>query len=292
MNTRLLFLPGMVAGVFTVLSLQNANNAKFEKFRESTSHKNSAGADVANTGAPGENNCTQCHLGSVLAGANQNILKVMDGATEVFSYVPGTTYKVSLALATGNVNEGFGATVLENVGNTAAGSFPGSGLVGAQTSSSGGRFYATHTAASNSEGNVAWEWDWTAPATDEGAVTFYVATNKANGVGVAGDEIYLSQHNFNSTLSLDESPVNNIQFKTGFNSKNNELMLSYVSLFKEKVYVNIVDLSGKSVFTKHLGDSNIGENKQIVELNENFKSGTYIVHFFLGNTSTSSKIVM
>jgi len=292
MNTRLLLLPGMVAGVFTVLSLQNASNAKFEKFRESTSHKNSAGAPVANTGAPGDNNCTQCHSGSVLAGANQNILKVMDGATEVFSYVPGTTYKVSLALATGNVKEGFGATVLENGGNTAAGSFPGTGLVGAQTSSSGGRFYATQTAASNSEGNVAWEWDWTAPATDEGAVTFYVASNKANGAGTIGDEIYLSQHSFNSTLSLDESPVNNIQFKTGFNAKNNELMLSYISLIKEKVYVNIVDLSGKSVFTKHLGDSNIGENKQIVELNENFKSGTYIVHFFLGNTSTSSKIVM
>lgn len=292
MKTRILFLPAFVVSAFAFISLQNSNNAKFEKFRESSSHKNSNGAPTAKTGAPGENNCTQCHSGTVLAGDNQNILKVMDGGAEVFSYVPGNTYKVSLALATGNVREGFGATVLENSGNTAAGSFPGTGLVGTQTSSAGGRFYSTQTSSSNTEGNVAWEWDWIAPATDEGAVTFYVASNKANGSGTGGDQIYVSQHVFNSSLSVADNAINNIQFQTGFNPENNELMLNYVSLTKEKVYVNIVDLSGKSVFTQHLGDSNIGENKQIVELNENFKSGTYIVHFFLGNKSASSKIVM
>lgn len=292
MNTRILFLPAIAASLFTIFSLQNSNNAKVEKFRESSSHKNANGAPTAKTGAPGENNCTQCHAGTVLAGANQNILKVFDGATEVFSYVPGTTYKVSLALATGNVREGFGATVLENSGNTAAGSFPGTGLVGTQTSSASGRFYSTQTSSSNTEGNVAWEWDWVAPATDEGAVTFYVASNKANGSGTGGDQIYVSQHVFNSSLSVAENEINSIQFQTGFNSKDNELMLNYVSLAKEKAFVNIVDLSGKIVFTKHLGDSNIGVNKEIIQLNDNFKRGTYIVHFFLGNTPATSKIVM
>ena len=65
------------------------------------------------------------------------------------------------------------------------------------TISGGQRKYATHKSSSNTSATQTWNWTWEAPATEQGAITFYVATNKANNNGNDnGDIIYLSQHVF------------------------------------------------------------------------------------------------
>ena len=295
MKKQLLILPICILGAFTFFSVQISDNSEIVKFDLKTAHKNSNGSPTGKTGAPGESAlaCTGCHAGSVIPGANQNIFRVFDGATEVTAYIPGVTYKVSLELASGNVKEGFSATVLRNNDDTAAGSFPGSGLVGTSvTSAANGRDYATHTSSSNLEGNVAWEWDWTAPATEDGPVTFYVASNKANGSGTGGDQIYVSQHMITSVLGIGESKIDAINFNSGYNATNNELMISYSSLTTENAYVKIVDLSGKSVYTSQLGASAIGANKKVIKLNKEMPHGSYVIQFFLGNTPVAKSIVL
>lgn len=297
MKKQYLFLSLMSAGTFIFLSFQNADNPGIEKYNSNYVHKKSSnGSQLNKTGAPGEQNCFECHTGgtapTLLAGASQNMLKVFDGGTEVTSYVPGTTYKVTLTLATGDVREGFAATALLDSDDTAAGAFPGTGLVGAQVNTNLGRFYASHTSSSNSSANVSWEWDWTAPSTDLGSVTFYVSSNIANGNNnFNGDQIFISQHVINSTLSLSEDQKASINFISGFNAQNNELMISYSSLTKEAGFINIVDLSGKSVYEKQIGYSNIGSNKKTIKLDKEIPHGTYILQFFLGNNPVTSKII-
>ncbi len=296
MKKQLLILPICMLGAFSFFSVQISVNSEIVKFDSKSVHKNSNGSPTGKTGAPGESAqaCTGCHAGSVIPGANQNIFKVFDGATEVTAYIPGVTYQVSLGLASGNAREGFSATVLLNSDDTAAGSFPGSGLVGTSvTSAANGRDYATHTISSNMEGNATWEWDWTAPAIEEGPVTFYVASNKANGNGTTGgDEIYVSQHMIASTLGIGESKVDAINFNSGYNAINNELMISYSSLTTENAFVKIVDLSGKSVFTRQLGASEIGVNKKVVKLKDEISHGSYVIQFFLGNTPVAKNIIL
>lgn len=294
MKKQYLFITTFIIAAFIFLSFQNSNNFEIEKYKTNYSHIiNSNGSQFNKTGAPGEGNCFDCHndgtTPTLMAGASQNTLKIFDGSTEVTSYVPGTTYKITLDLATSNVKEGFAATALLNSNNNAAGTFPGTGLVGSQINTNAGKFYASHTNSSNST----WEWDWTAPSSDLGAVTFYVSTNVANGNNnMIGDQIFISQHVINSTLSLSEIESESINFNAGYNPKNNELIIRYNSLTNESSYVNIVDLSGKSIYNKKLSNSEIGSNKKTINLNKEIPSGTYIVQFFLGNKPFTSKIVI
>ena len=272
---------------FSFLSLNTATS--FHGMESSIFRFSSAGP-AGKTGAPGEGNCTNCHAGSTQDGSSVNLLTVEDGATPVTSYIPGTTYSVSLVLNDQNIKEGFSATVLDGT-NTMAGSFPGSGLTGTSVSTFNARDYATHTNASNTNSNVEWVWDWTAPASDVGTVTFYVASNIANGNGTSsGDVIYLSQHDISADPSaeLAENEITNTTI--GYNSSKNTVVIDYECSNIDDVYINIVDLNGRSVFTKGNMESKIGTDHKEIKLPNDLRSGIYVVNFFIGNTPSSQKI--
>lgn len=292
MKVNFFYITLFITGSFIFSSVQKSNNGVFSNFDSTETHRNSGGSPVAKTGAPGDGTCVQCHAGSVMAGGNQNILKVFEGGSEVTAYMPGVTYQVSLSLATGNVKEGFGSTVLLS-NNTAAGEFPGTGLTGTQVTTSSGRHYVTHRVGSSNEGNISWDWDWTAPSTESGPVTFYVASNKANGNNASsGDQIFVSQHVIQSTLDVKNEFWNDLQFNAGFSAVTNSLSISFSALINDNVFISLVDLSGKTVFSKQLGYSKIGMNKHTVQLDDDLNHGTYIVQFFLGNQVTTKKVVI
>lgn len=276
-------------GMFFIISMSFNSKETISGFV----HKNVNGAPIAKTGAPGESSlsCTQCHAGSINNGNNQNILEISDGVSTVTEYIPGQTYIVSLSLATGNVKEGFQATVLDIATNTMAGSFPGTGLVGSKIISSGVRDYATHILSSTNEGNASWDWDWIAPATDVGPVKFYIASNKANGNGSTnGDQIFLSQHSFNSTVSLNEYDETDWNFNVYFNPFLELLNLQFSSMVKENVFVKITGMDGNTVITRQLGLSDIGQNSYKVELEKELSEEIYIIQLFVGNKAISKKV--
>jgi len=271
------------------MSLNQKSSFKIEKYRAGM-HKNAAGSPTGQTGAPGENNCTSCHSGAVQSGTTENTLTVAQGLTPVTAYVPGVTYNVALQMTSSPAKKGFQVTALTS-GNVMAGSF----TAGANTNISGTtRKYANHKSTSNTSATVAWLWTWTAPATDVGPVTFYVATNKANGnSNDNGDVIYLSTHVYNSTLGIDEEE-NSIatNFSAGYSADSKSIVLNFNSLNASEMYFNLVDLNGKSVFVSNLGNAQIGENKQSVALPNEIKAGIYVVNFFVGNTPMTSKVMI
>lgn len=253
-------------------------------------HKNANGSPVGQTGAPGETNCTSCHAGSVQAGATENSLIVAQGITPVSAYVPGATYNVALQMTSSPAKKGFQATAL-----TAASDMAGTFGAGSNTAISGTtRKYANHKSTSNTSATVAWLWTWTAPATDVGPITFYVATNKANGNSTnSGDVIYLSTHVFNSTLGVEEA-ANDVatNFTAGYSPENKSIVLNFNSMSVGEMYLNLIDLNGKSVFVSNLGNSMIGQNKQTISVPSELKSGIYVVNFFVGNKAMTAKVMI
>lgn len=296
---RLYFLPSLALLSVGIFAFQTSTSTGIIKKYHKSVHLQSSGGQSGLTGAPGEgvnNNCTQCHSGSVLNGDSQNEFTVLDGSfTPVTSYIPGASYTVTLQLASNPAKKGFSSTVLDDGTNSMAGSLTGSGVGGTQDFPNGGvtRDYVSHTSGSNTSANIIWSWNWIAPATNVGNVTFYVASNAANNNGATtGDQIFLSQHTLNGTVGISELNGNDFLFNAGYSDVGNKVTLNFTSLIADYMFFNLVDLNGKSVFTSDMTKSVIGKNKNNVSLPAEIENGMYVVHFFVGNRAMSAKIMI
>ncbi len=141
------------------------------------------------TGAPGEGNCTQCHAGNTLnAGGGSLMLEVPE------TYLPGEVYSIIVKLSrSGQSRWGFEMTALNSNG-ARAGTFAKIDPF-TQVSEMNSKQYVQHTlvgTAPDRRNAIAWVFNWTAPSTDVGPITFYAAGNAANNNGgPAGDYIYI-----------------------------------------------------------------------------------------------------
>lgn len=289
------FIIGLAAVSMGIFAFQNDTQMKVESgVASALKHKQNGGGQSGLTGAPGEGNCTQCHIGSVLDGSSENVFSLLNAQLQpVTSYNPGDTYTVGLQLSSDPAKKGFSATALDP-SNSMAGSFTGDGSVGGtQDFSSGGRDYVSHTLTSNTDSTPLWAWTWTAPSTNVGDVTFYVASNVANGNNQqTGDMIYLSQHVFGSVASVSEEKSLEHSFNAGYNPTTNSVVVDFTSLTADAMSFNLVDMSGKSVYSKSMSDALVGSNKHTIPLPSSVENGMYVVNFFVGNNPMSTKILV
>lgn len=283
---------GLLALVVGLSSFQQENTKRISKYDANSTLLFSTGINSGATGAPGESTCFDCHQGGLQDGSAQHIFTVSQNGNAVSSYIPGQTYDVKLELTTGNVLEGFQATVLDLANDDMAGNFTstnnGTNVI---QPGSGSRQYVNQTANSNMEGNPGWEWEWEAPSNDLGPVRFYVASNVADGdLNPDDDFIYTSEYTFGSPLGTEETTENISGFEVGYTMENNSLQIRIDTELSEMMFLNVIDLSGRSVLTKMIGQSSIGSNEEQVFLPAHLESGIYVVHFFVGNNSISSTV--
>ena len=278
-----------VLALSVLFSFRN-HSVKVEKFNYSAAHlKNGNGSPAGKTGAPGETSCTSCHNGTAQSGSTENAFVMFDATTTpVTSCVPGQMYAISLSMNSNPSKKGFQATALDANGNMA-----GTFTAGLNTAINGTtKKYANHKSTSNNATTTAWLWAWTAPATNVGNVTFYVATNKANGNNNDnGDVIYISQHVIGSTASIQEEQYNS-NLVVGVNTESNQIQVNFDALSVENLFMNVVDASGKSVYSKDLGSTSVGKNKHSVQIPSNIKHGVYFVHLFIGNKAIDKKVML
>lgn len=271
-----------------IYSFRNANSQGFQ-----AAPLNANGPSGGQSGAPGEQNCTSCHNGSSLDGSTENQLIINnDIGFGITQYTPGATYAVNLSMASNPAKKGFQVTAL-NPANEMAGNFVAGGNTQIKTATISGaqRKYVTHKSSSNTSATQVWNWTWEAPATEQGPITFYVATNKANNNNNDnGDLIYLSQHVFlNDDASIDESVKEN-NFNVGYSPEKDAILVSFSTLSILPTSLNLVDLQGKSVYAKKLGATQVGKNQEWVSLPQHLSNGMYVVHFFVGNKAYSAPI--
>lgn len=159
---------------------------------------NASGPTGGNTNAPNESNCTTCHGGSLItSGTNWNRV-LLKGNFTGNGYIPDSTYDITIShKQSGIVKFGFQVTVLDKSNSpcgtlTAVGSRNGktTAIVGGQT-----RQYIEHTSSGTSSvatDSTNWTFQWKAPSTLVGNVTFYVVVMSTNNNGTddPGDQIY------------------------------------------------------------------------------------------------------
>ncbi len=262
---------------FCFLSFNNLQTEKISVYHKTKFSNGMTGL----SGAPGEDNCTNCHQGPVQDGSSINFLTVKDGVTPVTNYIPGHTYNVELTVSSNATDKGFNCSSM-NASNVYTGVF--SAGIGAQIM--GGS--ATHS----TKNDVEWKWSWTAPLTDEGDITFYVATVNGDGTGLSSDVVYLSQHVLGFTSGIKETVKEKFCFEAGYSSSNNSVDMKFNSIISGDLFFNLIDMKGNSVFTYSLGKSLIGVNNEKIILPSQLKSGIYVVNLMIDNNAVSSKIII
>lgn len=144
------------------------------------------GAPTGRTGAPGEATCTDCHTAN--SGSGQfNI-------TAPANYTPGQTYQIQVQHVTGDASRRrWGFELISLAGPTMAGSYTNT-TANTRIRTAAPKSYVTHTLAGtyqNQTGGAVWTFNWTAPATNVGNVTFYAAGIQGDNDGTEeGDQTY------------------------------------------------------------------------------------------------------
>lgn len=250
------------------------------------SPKNSGGAPAGRSGAPGEQNCTACHTGNVNNGSSENILVVLNGVTPVSAYEPGQQYNVNLLMTSNPTKKGFQSTALDAT-NAMAGMF--TGQAGNTSINGTTKKYANHTSTSNtSVAAPSWTWTWTAPAAGTGDVTFYVASNKANGNGNDnGDLIYLSQHVISEQGASVEEALSGIGISS-FNSDSFSILNSSALKIDQIVVYNS---AGMTFLNLEKDKIDFDQQNSFVH-NKSFTKGIYFVQIRFGKKSTTQKVYL
>ncbi len=183
---RLIVFASLLAG-FTGFLLSHNGTRQVHAF--------SAGPPAGYTGAPQEEPeaCAECHVPPDAGTGRISI-------TAPQTYVPGQTYPITVTHTNADQTRlrwGFELTVLDTASDEKAGELQSTdGLTQVLNNAGPGsaRQYIEHTAAGTfigQQNGASWTFNWTAPPTDVGPVSFYAAGNQANNDGnTSGDFIY------------------------------------------------------------------------------------------------------
>jgi uncharacterized repeat protein (TIGR01451 family) len=185
-RARLIVVPALLAAVCGFLLSGNLSTQPVHAF--------SAGPPPGYTAAPGEEPeaCAECHVPTDVGTGHFTISAPQ-------TYIPGQTYPITVTHTNADptrVRWGFELTVLdtsdEKAGNLQ--SLDGTTQILNNAGPGGARQYIEHTSVGTFVGQqntASWTFNWTAPPTDIGFVTFYAAGNQANNDGnTSGDNIY------------------------------------------------------------------------------------------------------
>jgi hypothetical protein len=203
------------------------------------------------TGSPGETTCVNsCHNTFALNSGTGSVVLTAANMPN-WEYVPGTTYQITATVSlTGSVLFGIGLECLTSAGSN-AGSLsitdPASTQLLNVTIGGNSRRNLVHTLGGGSgTGTKAFTFNWTAPSTNIGAVTFYFAGNASNNNGMgSGDRIYSGSQVVTPSLTtgLDEA-VSTLRMSVFPNPSNG---LFQLELREQEVQYRITDLNGRSV---------------------------------------------
>src|SRR5215468_10914710 len=186
-KARLIVFPAIVAALLGFLLANDKGSRPVQAY--------SSGPPPGYTGAPQEvpEACAECHVPPDAGTGKISI-------TAPQTYVPGHTYPVTVTHTNADPTRlrwGFELTVLDNASDEKAGDLQGTDGTTQVLNNAGpgsARQYIEHTAAGTYVGQqngASWTFNWIAPSTDVGPVTFYAAGNQANNDGnTSGDNIY------------------------------------------------------------------------------------------------------
>jgi len=203
------------------------------------------------TGSPGENTCVNsCHNTFALNSGTGSVVLTAANMPN-WEYVPGTTYQITATVSlTGSVLFGIGLECLTSAGSN-AGSLsitdPASTQLLNVTVGGNSRRNLVHTLGGGSgTGSKAFTFNWTAPSTNIGDVTFYFAGNASNNNGMgSGDRIYSGSQVVTPSLATGIDDATSVPQVSVFPNPSSGFF--QLDLGGQEVPYRILDLGGRSV---------------------------------------------
>lgn len=215
-------------------------------------HSSTSGAPAGKTGSPGDGfSCTQCHAGTATSQPNLITTNIPAGG-----YAPGFVYQISATTTfAGRTKFGFQVSP-QNASGTKIGNLIATNTTATQTQTSGK--YITHKSAGTAgSGTRTWTFDWQAPVSGSGPVTFYGAFNCTNSLNnSSGDIVYLSNVTYQEDPSSVAEYVNEVHFTLFPNPATTEINL--LPETNENCTAEIFSIDGKKAMELQLNEVQAG----------------------------------
>ncbi len=250
------------------------------------------------TGAPGEATCIDCH-DAFTQGTGGGSISLGSTNMSAWEYVPGTTYHMTATVArTGTSLFGVGVEVLTST-NTNAGSL-------ANTNSSTVIKNATITGVSRrnvvhalnggaSPDSKVFEFDWVAPSTNIGDVTFYFAGVAANGDGdeEIGDYVYAGSQVITPALSTGTADRDrDLEISVYPNPVRDMLKIDHVLTDAATVEITLCDLQGRTVKQLVNAQRQPGRHTELIGGMDQLAAGTYAVRISSAGVVITRTVVL
>ena len=263
----------------------------FVKDSFTDSNQPPAGRTGANIGST-ETTCgtSSCHNNTPNSGTGNVSITFSD--TDLV-YVPGQTYDMTVATAeSGKTKFGFEITVVDANGDSVGTWIIPNGTNNVSKPSNGAVNHRKYLGHKNASSTSTWSFQWKAPVTDRGHLTFFASGNCANGNGSeSGDHIYTT------SLSVDPSVGTGVVTPVAEAADFKIQSLGYgalnVSIHQPQngqVLIQLFDMNGRLI--SNLLDENIpaGEINRTLKLGNHLSSGMYLVRFDGNTTQQTRKI--
>lgn len=249
---------------------------------------------VGYTGSPGENACNNCHNSFPLNSGTGSIS--FNSNIPGDNYTPDSVYQISVIVRKSGVSLfGFGLEALKT-GNTNTGTFTVTDVVRTQQlTSANGRKNMTHKLNGGASSDSAvFIFDWKAPSTNVGNITFYYSgvcanNNNANTL----DYVYKGSHTISSTSTFGmeeiKPPYADLKvrpFPSGGFVEVHFLLEEYAN-----IQLKLISLDGKVVKTELLENQYPGE-KTFTIYTSGINTGLYILQAEINDIAISRKFML
>ncbi len=249
------------------------------------------------TGSPGENACNQCHSTNPLNSGGGSVTITSPNMSN-WIYFPGTTYTIQVKVKkTGLGKFGFGFEAL--LPNGANG-----GLI--QTANSSNAKTLSATALGNTRTNavhkqpnhfgtdsLVFTFEWVAPITGTGNVTFYAAGNATNSSNnSSGDFIYTASQLVTEASTVDVQTNLDSKIPTIFpNPCKGFININFPEFLDEtSTHFRIFDSKGTLVHQQNIINT-APKNNMITDI-DFLKNGVYFIHLQNGNWEHQVKMII
>jgi hypothetical protein len=244
------------------------------------------------TGSSGETTCSSCHAGSSTGSV------YLTSTMANWRYVPGQTYTINVIVKqTGKPLFGFDFEALTSA-NANAGTMT--------VTNSAKTHILTKTVSSVSRNNMVHQlnaglhadsavftFNWTAPATNIGNVTFYYAGVAANNNGSdgSGDNTYTGSKvvSVASLTGVNEIKNELSALKVSTLDAEHKLLITFNATETSNAIVSLYDLSGREIAHINKGTVRAGDVSMEMDLPGSINNGIYIVTVNAGSQILSRK---
>lgn len=264
-----------------------------------TSGENSDNGKAGKTGSPNELTCHDCHDSYTQNSGGGSIALTSTNLTG-WEYVPGTTYHMTCTVArNGMPLFGLGLECLTST-NANAGTLTitdGTHTTTKNATVSGvSRKNVVHKLNGGASANSkAFPFDWVAPGSNIGNVTFYFAgvASNADGQENVGDYVYTGSQVVTPAINTGIAEAASVQgVRTYPNPVVDAMTISYTMAAAGRVSAVLYDVQGHQVRSLIAAERAPGAHVEMLNGLSDLSAGTYILALDLAGQRTTNKILI